>query len=56
MCIRDSTSAEGYFLSYLSDDGSGTAWWVRAAVADNSDTGSDGRPSSIKFALLPVLS
>lgn len=52
----EDTSAEGYFLSFLIDDGNGTSGWVRAAVADNSDTGSDGRPSSIKFALLPVLS
>lgn len=50
------TSAEGYFLSFLIDDGNGTAGWVRAAVADYGDTGSDGRPSSVKFALLPVLS
>ena len=48
------TSAESYFLSYLVDRGDGTSGWVRAAVADYGDTGSDGRPSSIRFVLLPV--
>lgn len=50
------TSAEAYFLSYLIDDGNGTSGWVRAAVADAGDTGSDGRPSSVRFTLLPALS
>ncbi len=49
------TSAEAYILSYLIDDGSGVSGWVRAAVADAGDTGSDGRPSSVRFTLLPVL-
>jgi hypothetical protein len=49
------TSAEAYFLSYLIDLGDGTSGWVRAAVADSGDTGSDGRPSSVRFTLLPVL-
>jgi murein DD-endopeptidase MepM/ murein hydrolase activator NlpD len=49
------TSAEAYFLSFLIDDGSGVSGWVRAAVADSTDTGSDGRPSSVRFALLPVI-
>lgn len=50
------TSAESYFLSYLVDLGDGSSGWVRAAVADYGDTGSDGRPSSVRFTLLPVLS
>ncbi|MEZ4532257.1 MAG: M23 family metallopeptidase [Thermomicrobiales bacterium] len=49
------TSADAYQLSYLIDLGDGSTGWVRAAVADYGDTGSDGRPSSIRFALLPVL-
>lgn len=49
------TSAEAYFLSYLVDLGDGSSGWVRAAVADYGDTGSDGRPSSVRFVLLPVL-
>lgn len=48
------TSADAYQLSYLIDLGDGTSGWVRAAVADYGDTGSDGRPSSIHFTLLPV--
>lgn len=49
------TSADAYFLSYLLDLGDGSSGWVRAAVADYGDTGSDGRPSSVRFVLLPVL-
>lgn len=49
------TSADAYFLSYFIDDGNGSSGWVRAAVADFGDTGSDGHPSSVRFALLPVL-
>lgn len=49
------TSAEAYFLSYLIDDGNGTSGWVRSAVPDFGDSGSDGRPSSVRFALLPAL-
>jgi hypothetical protein len=48
------TSSETYFLSYFIDDGNGSSGWVRAAVADYTDTGSDGRPSSVRFALLPA--
>jgi len=47
-------SAEAYRLSWLLDDGAGVAGWVRAAVPNDGDTGSDGRPSSVRFALLPV--
>lgn len=49
------TSADAYYLSYLIDLGDGNSGWVRAAVADYGDTGADGRPSSVKFLLLPVL-
>jgi murein DD-endopeptidase MepM/ murein hydrolase activator NlpD len=49
------TSADAYFLSYLIDLGDGTSGWVRAAVANYGDTGSDGRPSSVGFVLLPVV-
>jgi hypothetical protein len=49
------TSAEAYFLSYLLDLGNGASGWVRAAVADSGDSGSDGRPSSVRFTLLPIL-
>jgi murein DD-endopeptidase MepM/ murein hydrolase activator NlpD len=49
------TSAQAYFLSYLIDDGNGTSGWVRAAVADFGETGLDGRPSSVRFTLLPTL-
>jgi murein DD-endopeptidase MepM/ murein hydrolase activator NlpD len=49
------TSADAYYLSYLIDLGDETSGWVRAAVADYGDTGSDGRPSSVRFSLLPVL-
>jgi murein DD-endopeptidase MepM/ murein hydrolase activator NlpD len=48
------TSADAYFLSYLIYDGNGTTGWVRAAIADDGDTGSDDRPSSVRFALLPT--
>lgn len=47
-------SAEACRLSWLLDDGAGVAGWVRAAVPDDGDTGSDGRPSSVRFTLLPV--
>lgn len=47
------TSAESYNLSYLIDLGDGASGWVRAAVADPLETGLDGRPSSVRFTLLP---
>ncbi|MBA3450834.1 MAG: M23 family metallopeptidase [Chloroflexia bacterium] len=49
------TSAEAYRLWYriaLPDGGEG---WVQAAVPDASDTGSDGRPSSVRFDFLPAV-
>lgn len=51
----ESTSAEAYVLSYLIDIGDGTTAWVRAAVADALETGADGRPSSVRFTLLPLI-
>lgn len=49
------TSAGAYFLSYLIDVRSGPSGWIRAAVADPMETGADGRPSSVRFTLLPVI-
>jgi hypothetical protein len=49
------TSAEAYRLWYrivMTDDGSA---WVRAAVSSDQDTGSDGRPSSVRFDFLPAV-
>jgi hypothetical protein len=51
----DATSAEGYRLWYrLAIPGTGRAW-VRAATPSDDDTGSDGRPSSIRFDFLPAV-
>lgn len=50
----EETSAEAYHLWYqlrLSDD---TTGWVQAALPSTYDTGSDGRPSSVQFILLPA--
>lgn len=47
------TSAEAYRLWYeieLPESGTG---WVRGVVADDFETGSDGRPSTVRFNLLP---
>ena len=47
------TSAEAYRVWYrivLPEDAEG---WVQAAVPDAFDTGSDGRPSSVRFAFVP---
>lgn len=49
------TSAEAYRLWYqvaLPDE---TEGWVQAAVPSDNDTGSDGRPSSLRFDFLPVV-
>ena len=48
------TSAEAYRVWYriaLPDGGEG---WVQAAVPADYDTGSDGRPSSVRFDFLPA--
>jgi murein DD-endopeptidase MepM/ murein hydrolase activator NlpD len=48
----EETSAEGYRLWYRIVLPEGDRVWVRAAVASDNDTGSDGRPSSVRFDLL----
>jgi hypothetical protein len=48
------TSAEAYRLWYqiaLPDE---TEGWVQAAVPSDNDTGSDGRPSSVRLTMVPV--
>ena len=49
------TSAEGYGLWYRLALPDGDAGWVEGAVPTDDETGSDGRPSSIRFLLLPLL-
>ncbi|MCC6791936.1 MAG: M23 family metallopeptidase [Thermomicrobiales bacterium] len=47
------TSAEGYRVWYRIETRElGTAW-ARAAVPSSNETGSDGRPSTVRFDLLP---
>jgi len=49
------TSAEGYGLWYrISVPGFNRAW-VQAASPSDNDTGSDGRPSSVRFDFLPAV-
>ena len=48
------TSAEAYDLWYQIAV-EGEAAWVQAAVPLASDTGSDGRPSSVRFDFLPLV-
>jgi hypothetical protein len=50
----DGTSAEAYHLWYQLGLPGGTEGWVQAAVPSPNDTGSDGRPSSVQFVLLPA--
>ncbi len=47
------TSAEAYDLWYRIALPTGDEGWVQAAVPTANDTGSDGRPSSVRFDLLP---
>jgi hypothetical protein len=47
------TSAEAYGVWYQLALPDGRQGWVQAAIPTASDTGSDGRPSSIRFDLLP---
>ena len=49
------TSAEAYQLWYRLVLPSGEEGWVQAAVPSANDTGSDGRPSSLRFDFLPVV-
>jgi hypothetical protein len=48
------TGADGYRLWYRVETPEIGPAWVRAAVPSVNDTGSDGRPSSIRFDLLPA--
>jgi murein DD-endopeptidase MepM/ murein hydrolase activator NlpD len=48
------TSAEGYALWYRVAAPDGAEGWVQAALASPFETGGDGRPSSVEFALLPA--
>lgn len=50
----EGTSAEAYRLWYRIALPNGDEGWVQAAVAANDETGSDGRPSTVKFVLLPA--
>lgn len=49
------TSAEHYRLWYELALSDGERGWVQAALPDSNDTGSDGRPFSVRFAFLPVV-
>jgi murein DD-endopeptidase MepM/ murein hydrolase activator NlpD len=48
------TSAEAYHLWYRIALPTGAEGWVQAAVPVDDDTGSDGRPSSVRFHFLPA--
>jgi murein DD-endopeptidase MepM/ murein hydrolase activator NlpD len=50
----EGTSAEAYRLWYQIGLPDGSEGWVQAAIPSTYDTGSDGRPSSVQFMLLPV--
>jgi hypothetical protein len=49
------TSAEGYRVWYQIEVPTVGLTWVQAAVPSTNDAGSDGRPSSVSFNLLPAL-
>jgi hypothetical protein len=49
------TSAEAYRLWYRIALPTGAEGWVQAAAPSTNDTGSDGRPSSVRFDFLPVV-
>ena len=49
------TSAEAYRLWYRVGLPDGNEGWVQAAVPVDHDTGSDGRPSSVRFDFLPAV-
>lgn len=49
------TSAEAYRVWYRIALPDGAEGWVQAAVPSTNDTGSDGRPSSVRFDLLPAV-
>jgi murein DD-endopeptidase MepM/ murein hydrolase activator NlpD len=49
------TSAEGYRMWYRIALPEGDRVWLQAAVPSDHDIGSDGRPSSVRFNLIPAL-
>jgi hypothetical protein len=49
------TSAEAYRLWYRIALPTGGEGWVQAAIPTPYDTGSDGRPSSVRFQFLPAV-
>lgn len=49
------TSADGYVLWYQLALAGGVSGWVQAVMPYSFDTGSDGRPSSLRFNLVPVI-
>ena len=50
----DETSAESYWLWYQIVVPDAGRVWVQAAIPSSGDTGSDGRPSTVRFDFLPV--
>ena len=51
----EGTSAEAYRLWYRIALADRDSAWVQAAVPSTIDTGSDGRPSAVRFDFLPGL-
>lgn len=51
----EATSAESYALWYRVRLPDGRAGWLAAAVPSPFETGSDGRPSTMRFNLVPVI-
>ena len=49
------SSAEAYAVWYRIETQPGEAGWVRAVVPSEADRGSDGRPSTVRFVLLPAI-
>ncbi len=49
------TSADAYLLWYRLALPNGQSGWVQAAVPSNLEVGADGRPSTIGFNLMPVV-
>lgn len=47
------TSAEAYLLWYRAEMPDVGSAWLQAALPDAGDTGGDGRPSSVRLALVP---
>ncbi len=52
--VTTETSAEGYRLWYRIALADSERAWVRAAVPSTIETGSDGRPSAVRFDFLPA--